>query len=126
MCTDPEGAAFSVWQATRHRGARIVNEPGSLNFNTLNTRSADGAKRFYGSLFGRETLDLQNGAEMWRLPGYGDFLSKSDPELRRRQADSAGAPQGFEDVVATLNRIGGTFTASKFVAENRTGRRPEA
>jgi hypothetical protein len=104
--TDPEGAAFFVWQAKRHKGARIVNEPGSLNFNSLNTRDAEGAKSFYGSLFGWETLDLQGGVEMWRLPGYGDFLAQSDPELRKRQADSGAAPEGFADVVATLNPIG--------------------
>jgi uncharacterized protein len=102
--TDPEGAAFCVWQAKRHKGARIVNEPGSLNFNGLNTRDAQGAKSFYGSVFGWETLGLEGGAEMWRLPGYGDFLEQSDPELRRRMAES-GAPEGFEDVVATLNPI---------------------
>jgi uncharacterized protein len=100
---DPEGAAFCVWQANEHKGARIVNEPGSLNFNGLNTRDADGAKSFYGSVFGWATLDL-GGAEMWRLPGYGDFLERGDPGLRKRMADS-GAPEGFEDVVATLNPI---------------------
>ena len=26
--TDPEGAAFCVWQAKEHKGARVVNEPG--------------------------------------------------------------------------------------------------
>jgi hypothetical protein len=41
---------------------------------------------------------------MWRLPGYGEFLEQSDPGLRRRMAES-GAPEGFEDVVATLNPI---------------------
>ena len=24
---DPEGAAFCVWQAKEHKGARVVNEP---------------------------------------------------------------------------------------------------
>jgi uncharacterized protein len=104
--TDPEGAAFCVWQAKRHKGARIVNEPGSLNFNGLNTRDAAGAKSFYGSVFGWQTLDLGGAGGMWRLPGYGDFLERSDPELRRRMADS-GAPDGFEDVVASLNPIAG-------------------
>src|SRR5947207_4019067 len=33
VCTDLEGAAFCLWQAKQHRGAQIVNEPGSLNFN---------------------------------------------------------------------------------------------
>jgi predicted enzyme related to lactoylglutathione lyase len=101
---DPEGAAFCVWQAKAHRGAQIVNEPGSLNFNGLNTRDAEGAKSFYGSLFGWQPLDLGGGAEMWRLPGYGEFLEQSDPGLRERMAAS-GAPEGFEDVVATLNPI---------------------
>ncbi len=102
--TDPEGAAFCVWQAKQHKGARIVNEPGSLNFNTLNTRDPEGAKAFYGSVFGWETLNPGGGAEMWRLPGYGDFLERSDPELRKRMAET-GAPEGFEDVVASLNQI---------------------
>src|ERR1700682_5401511 len=34
---DPEGAAVCVWQAKDHKGAQVVNEPGSLNFNGLNT-----------------------------------------------------------------------------------------
>ncbi len=102
--TDPEGAAFCVWQAMRHKGAQIVNEPGSLNFNGLNTRDVEGAQSFYGSLFGWEALGLDGGVQMWRLPGYGAFLEKSDPGLRERMAES-GAPKGFEDVVATLNPI---------------------
>lgn len=105
VCTDPEGAAFCLWQAKQHKGARIVNEPGSLNFNGLNTRDPEGAKSFYGSVFGWETLAL-GGAGMWTLPGYGDFLERGDPGLRRRMAET-GAPEGFEDVVAAINPIGG-------------------
>jgi hypothetical protein len=101
---DPDGAVFCVWQAKAHRGARIVNEPGSLNFNVLNTRDPQGAKAFYGSVFGWETLELGGGTEMWRLPGYGDFLESADPGLRERMAAS-GAPSGFEDVVASLSPI---------------------
>src|ERR1700730_10954420 len=103
--TDPEGAAFCVWQANEHKGARIVNEPGSLNFNSLNTRDPDGAESFYGSVFGWERLRLPGGAGMWGLPGYGDYLEGRDPGLRERMAE-VGAPPGFEDVVAALNPIG--------------------
>ena len=104
--TDPEGAAFCVWQAKAHRGARIVNEPGTLNFNSLNTRDAQAAQSFYRAVFGWETLGLDGGAgaQMWRLPGYGEFLEQKDPGLRERMAES-GAPEGFEDVVAALNPI---------------------
>jgi uncharacterized protein len=101
---DPEGAAFCVWQAKQHRGARIVNEAGSLNFNGLNTRHREGASSFYGSVFGWQTLPLGGAGEMWTLPGYGDYLEQGNPGLRGQMAE-AGAPPGFEDVVATINPI---------------------
>ncbi|HEX6712375.1 MAG TPA: VOC family protein [Thermoleophilaceae bacterium] len=103
--SDPEGAVFCAWQAKQHKGARIVNEHGSLNFNTLNTRDLDGAKEFYGSVFGWKVLDLGGGGGvMWQLPGYGEFLEQSDPGLRERM-EGAGAPKGFADVVAAASPI---------------------
>src|SRR5947209_16221944 len=81
---DPEGAAFCVWQANRHRGAQVVNEPGSLTFNGLNTRDVDGAKSFYRSVFGWDTLDLGGGGARWRHHGYGDHLEERNPGLRKR------------------------------------------
>jgi uncharacterized protein len=99
--SDPEGAAFCVWEAGEHRGAGVVNDPGSLNFNGLNTRDVDGARAFYGSVFGWETLSMDGGAQMWTLSGYGDYIEGYHPGLRERWAD-AGAPEGFEDVVAQI------------------------
>jgi predicted enzyme related to lactoylglutathione lyase len=99
--TDPEGAMFCVWQAKANKGAQIVNEHGSLNFNNLNTRDAGGAKSFYGSVFGWQTLELEGGFQMWTLPGYGDYLERDNPDLRKQMAE-VDAPKGFEDVVASL------------------------
>jgi len=101
---DPEGAAFCAWQARNHRGANVVNEPGSLNFNDLNTRDPQGAKSFYGSVFGWGTLALDGGPEMWTALRFGDFLERDNPDLRKQMAE-AGAPKGFEDVVASINPI---------------------
>jgi uncharacterized protein len=101
---DPEGAAFCVWEAKAHKGAQIVNEAGSLNFNGLNTRDVEGAKSFYGSVFGWQALALEGGFEMWTLPGYGDHLEQGDPDLRKRMAE-VDAPAGFEDVVASISPI---------------------
>jgi hypothetical protein len=103
---DPEGAAFCVWQANRHSGARVVNEHGALNFNNLNTRDAAGAKAFYRAVFGWQTLTLDGGAEMWTLPGYGDHLERATPGLRK-QVEEFGADPGFIDVVASINPIAG-------------------
>jgi uncharacterized protein len=101
VLSDPEGAVFSVWQAKEHRGARIVNEHGALNFNGLNTRDVESAKSFYGSVFGWTTLALDAG-EMWTQPGYGDHLERASPGLRE-QIRQMGGPVGFEDVVASIN-----------------------
>lgn len=103
VIADPEGATFCVWQAKDHKGAKVVNEHGSLNFNGLATRDIDGAKSFYGTVFGWETLGLP-GMMMWALPGYGDHLEERSPGVRK-QMSQMGAPEGFIDVVATLNPI---------------------
>jgi predicted enzyme related to lactoylglutathione lyase len=102
--TDPEGAAFGVWQAKEFKGAELVNDPGTLNFNGLNTRDVEGARKFYPSVFGWETLDLGGGMAFWTLPGYGDHLESFQPGLRE-QVTKMGGPVGFEDVVAALNPI---------------------
>jgi predicted enzyme related to lactoylglutathione lyase len=95
---DPAGAVFGVWQPNKHRGALVVNEPGSLNFNILNTRDIEGASRFYGAVFGWELLDV-GGAPMWALPAYGDFLERRTPGTRENMA-AMGAPARFVEVVA--------------------------
>jgi uncharacterized protein len=100
--TDPEGAAFSVWEAKQHKGAQLVNDPGAVVFNGLNTRDVEGARSFYGSVFGWQTGAIGAGAEGWTLPGYGDWLEREHhPDLRKQMA-AAGAPDGFEDVVGGI------------------------
>jgi predicted enzyme related to lactoylglutathione lyase len=99
---DPEGAAFGVWEARNHRGARLVNDPGAVVFNNLNTRDVEAAKSFYGAVFGWQTSSIGGGAQGWTLPGYGDWLEREHhPGLRPQMAD-AGAPKGFEDVVGSI------------------------
>jgi uncharacterized protein len=107
VCADPEGAVFCLWEAKSHRGAGIVNEPGSVNFNGLHTRDAGRARSFYGDVFGWTTLSLPDGTEMWTLPGYGDHLALDRPSIREDMA-AVGAPKGFEDVVATITKIADT------------------
>jgi predicted enzyme related to lactoylglutathione lyase len=103
VLTDPEGATFCVWQPQNHKGAKVVNEHGALNFNTLATRDPASAEAFYGAVFGWKTLTIPAGV-MWTLPGYGDHLEEKTPGLRARMAQM-GAPDGFIDVVAALRPI---------------------
>ena len=98
---DPEGAVFCAWEPGRHRGARVVNEAGSLNYNDLNTRDVAAAKEFYGAVFGWEVLEMDGGFNAWALPGYGEFLDELNPGTVERMA-TMGAPKGFENVVASI------------------------
>jgi predicted enzyme related to lactoylglutathione lyase len=73
VLADPAGAVFGVWQPREHHGAQLVNEPGAWSMSQLNTRDPEGAKAFYGAVFGWETdrFDLGEGEiTLWRLPGY--------------------------------------------------------
>jgi predicted enzyme related to lactoylglutathione lyase len=77
VLADPEGAVVSVWQAGRHHGAGIVNEPGSLSWNELMTRDADRALAFYGALFGWEADRMDYGGTPYhvlKLPGRDDSI----------------------------------------------------
>ena len=101
---DPAGAKLALWQPGTHRGAERVNEPGSWNFNDLTTNDVEGAKAFYGEVFGwfAEEIDFGFGKSwMWKLDGYGDLLATFDPTIKERQA-AEQAPSGFWDVVAWM------------------------
>lgn len=105
--TDPAGAEFAVWQPGTLKGAEMVNAPGSWNSSDLHTTDIDRAAAFYGEVFGWETELLEfAGFKAWlfRLPGYGDFLERYDPEIRARQG-SQGVPDRFEDAVGWMSEI---------------------
>lgn len=60
---DPVGAFVGVWQASRHTGAQLVNEPGALGWNQLVCREPKKATAFYASVFGWEpaTAEMSGG-----------------------------------------------------------------
>jgi uncharacterized protein len=73
VIADPAGAALGVWEPGAHKGAAVVNEPGAWSMSRLSTDDTEGAKRFYGDVFGwgHETFGAR-GAEMtlWEVSGY--------------------------------------------------------
>ena len=104
VCSDPSGAMFCLWQAGTNRGAQLVNEPGTWNWSDLNTRDLEGAKSFYGAVFGWEAKPVSFGefeGTMWRVAGYAEFLEQFDPDLRERHSE-AGVPEGFSDAIGWM------------------------
>ena len=59
--TDPEGAAFAIWQPIEHIGATLANEPGSFSWNELAGRQ-DSTKDFYAGVFGWSYEVMEFGA----------------------------------------------------------------
>lgn len=63
---DPQGAYFMLWQPGDHVGGALVNAPGALVWNELNSPDLDGSSAFYSALFG---WDIEQFA------GMEDYLS---------------------------------------------------
>ena len=104
VLTDPKGAAFRVSKARRAQGRAGGERPGLTEL-----QRPQHPRRRRGEVVLRigvrwQTLALDGGLQMWALPGYGDHLERDNPGLRTQLAE-AGAPEQFEDVVATINPI---------------------
>jgi predicted enzyme related to lactoylglutathione lyase len=72
---DPTGAVFGIWQPGTFPGAGLVNEPGALAWNELNTRDLGAAKAFYGAVFGWGFEEMKMGeTETYTTILHGDGL----------------------------------------------------
>lgn len=71
VCTDPTGAAFSLWQAGSHIGASIVNEANAYSWNELLSGDVERAKTFYSDVFGwtYDGMDMGPDGKYWVIQG---------------------------------------------------------
>jgi predicted enzyme related to lactoylglutathione lyase len=58
---DPAGAAFGIWEAKDHIGARLVNQPGALTWTELSSTDVSKAIEFYEGLFGWKVEPIDTG-----------------------------------------------------------------
>jgi len=72
IAADPTGAAFGLWQPNQHKGAGIVNEPGTFSWAELVTDDVDAAKSFYGSVFGWSSETYGEAAGAYTESKLGD------------------------------------------------------
>lgn len=90
--SDSGGAVFGITQPGTFAGATRVNEAGALCWNELNTRDPEGAKEFYGAVFGwtaKEHEMQRNEGE----PGpekYVEFLRAGDEQSIAGMMDIGG------------------------------------
>jgi len=63
---DPGGAPVALWQANKHIGATLVNEPGTVTWNELITTDPSAAK-FYEQVAGLTTATMDMGMGEYTL-----------------------------------------------------------
>ncbi|MBU8898991.1 VOC family protein [Corallococcus sp. H22C18031201] len=113
VCVDPTGAYFCLWQALKHVGSGLVNEPGAMTWHELHTREAARARDFYVAVFGHEARKL-DGMEFWTLrageaTAAGIFQSNA-PTPSNWQTYFAVAD--VDEATKTVTRMGGRVLMS--------------
>jgi len=115
---DPGGAVFGIWQPGTFPGAGLVNEPGALAWNELNTRDLAGAKSFYGAVFGWDFEDVQMGEnESYTtimlggtpIGGILDMDERSVPTEIPPHWLAYFATEDTDATVAQVNELGGSL-----------------
>jgi predicted enzyme related to lactoylglutathione lyase len=80
---DPTGAVFAIWQPGASIGAQVVNEPGALCLNQLNTSDPEAAQLFYEGLFGWSFDRMEGGGQTyWGIANGGRLnggMMQADP-----------------------------------------------
>jgi uncharacterized protein len=128
LVQDPTGGVFGVWQAGKHHGAGLVNEPGSFIWNELNTHNVEAAQAFYSTVFGwePEPLDDEPGfvyqvqklggraiggilqmTEQWRdvPPNWMAYFAVEDTDATVEKAKELGAGVSVEPFDSAYGRI---------------------
>jgi predicted enzyme related to lactoylglutathione lyase len=70
--SDPTGAVAYLWQAKRHIGAGLVNEPGAFCWNELGTRDPDISERFWSGLLGWQFQKIEGAPDGYWSIENGD------------------------------------------------------
>ena len=117
---DPSGAAVALWQANKHIGATLVNEPGTFIWNELITDEPKAAE-FYTQLLGVTTSTMDMGTGEYTLLPHGRRHGR-----RRRPPPMPGVPNHWhvyfavDDADATAAKISGAGRLDP----GRAGRQP--
>jgi uncharacterized protein len=109
VAADPIGAVFGLWQPGVHKGAQLVNEPGTFSWGELVTDDVPASKAFYGAVFGwgAETHGDGPGAYTeWQVNGrsIGGMMEKP-PQMPAEVPPSWGVYFTVADTDAAVARI---------------------
>ena len=121
---DPTGAMIGIWQAGRHTGAQIVNEPGTVGWNELSARETEPAQAFYASVFGWEPEPVESSGGGYTVFNVG---GKAVAGMIRMSSQPEGTPGHWrtyfivadtDATVAGAEGLGGTVSVPAFDLED--------
>lgn len=117
--SDPQGAAFAIWQAKQNIGVGIRDEANTLCWSELHAKDIDVAKKFYSALFGWGVKESPEYNE-WQQGGnsIGGLMKTQGPP----EAPSFWMPyfavDDCDQTVASAQSNGGTVHAPAFDVPN--------
>jgi uncharacterized protein len=112
---DPQGAFFMVWEPRENIGAGLVNAPGALCWNELQSPDLEASTAFYSAVFGWTVAPFEGSPEPYLVIKNGDVTNGGI-----REATPPGTPPhwlvyfGTEDIetgLAKVDELGGTKIA---------------
>jgi uncharacterized protein len=116
IARDPTGATFGVWQANRHIGAQLANDPGTMNWNECQTTDAEAAAAFYEAAFGVEVkpYPMAEGRPPYNVIEVGGRGVAGIFEINEHMGDvppnwsTVFAVANTDETVAKAKELGGT------------------
>lgn len=116
FAVDPAGAVFGMWQAGDHTGFQVCNEASTVSWNELMTRDYEGAKSFYGNVFGHkydvvemppefQYSTFNVGADM--VGGIGTLPAEVPAEVPPHWNVYFGTDDA-DETIAAVTRLGGS------------------
>jgi predicted enzyme related to lactoylglutathione lyase len=112
---DPQGAVFEVWEPRENIGAALVNVPGALCWNELQSPDLEASTAFYSGLFGWNISPFEGSPEPYLVIMNADRANGGI-----REVTPPGTPPhwlvylGTEDIdtgLAKVAELGGTVIA---------------
>ena len=111
---DPQGAFFMLWQPREHIGAELVNAPGALVWNELQSSDLDASASFYSELFGWQIEQAPGMQDRYLSIKNGDANNGGMRELTPPQPPNwltYFAVEELDAALAKLEQLGGSKLA---------------
>jgi uncharacterized protein len=121
VASDPAGAVFGLWQARDFVGAGVVNEPGALIWNELNTTDTSDASSFYSQALGIAFVPMEGAGGYFTLNvndrmvgGMQDLSSEGLPPDMSSNWLTYFAVEDTDSMEAAVVRAGGNVLKPAF------------